>query len=256
MPVSPKRIVSRAAWMLAALFLLGGCATKGSDPRDPFESVNRGIYKFNDTLDKAVIQPTARAYRAVLPAFVRQSVSNVFGNVNDVRAVLNNALQGKFATAYSDMGRVFINSTLGILGLFDIATEAGIEKHTEDFGQTLGWWGMGDGPYLMLPLFGPSTGRDLIGLTVDWVTDPVTYVDPVRSRNQLDGVRLVNRRAELLDTTKVLDTIALDQYQFLREAYLQRRRNLIYDGKPPERQDQVVHPPKPETPEKTPSDKK
>jgi phospholipid-binding lipoprotein MlaA len=182
-----------------------------------------------------------------LPQFVRQSVGNFFSNLNDVRVVLNNTLQGKFTTAYSDLGRVFINSTLGLLGFLDIASEAGIEKHNEDFGQTLGWWGIADGPYIVLPLFGPSTARDTVGLAGDWFSDPVTYVDPTRSKNQLTGTRIVNRRAELLEAKKVLDAAALDEYQFVRDAYLQRRRNLIYDGKPPRDKDTLV-PPKPEAP--------
>jgi len=184
-------------------------------------------------VDKAVLQPTARAYRAVLPSFVRQSVGNFFSNIGDVRMVINNTLQGKFTTAYSDFGRIAINSTLGVLGLFDIASEAGIEKHQEDFGQTLGWWGIPDGPFIMLPLFGPSSVRDTGGFAVDWLTDPVTYVDPTRAHNQLTATRLINRRAELLDAKQVLDAAALDPYQFTRDAYLQRRRNLVFDGNPP-----------------------
>lgn len=237
----------RTVCLLLALHLLGGCAV-GKNPRDPFESVNRKIYDFNERVDKAVLIPVARGYRAVLPQFVRQSVSNAFSNVNDVRVALNNALQGKFTTAYSDMGRVFINSTLGVLGLFDIASEAGIERHQEDFGQTLGWWGLGDGPFLMLPLFGPSSGRDLVGFGVDRLADPVTYVDPSQSRYALSGTRLVNRRAELLDATRVLDVAALDEYEFVRDAYLQRRRNLVYDGNPPPDKDLMVPPPRPSGP--------
>lgn len=233
-----------------AVVLLGGCATTSS-PQDPFEPFNRGVYKFNERVDKAVLRPTARAYRTVVPSFVRQSVSNVFSNVGDVRVVLNNTLQGKFKTAYSDFGRVAINSTLGVLGLFDIATEAGIEKHQEDFGQTLGWWGFPDGPFIMLPLFGPSSARDAGGFAVDYFTDPITYVDPSRAHNQLMLGRLINRRAELLDAKQVLDAAALDGYQFTRDAYLQRRRNLVFDGNPPRDKDTLEPPPKPEaaTPE-------
>ncbi len=157
---------ARSIAALLAAAILGGCAI-GKDPRDPFESVNRGIYKFNDRVDKAVLRPTARVYQRVVPSFVRQSVSNAFSNVNDVRVGLNNALQGKFAVAYSDFGRVMMNSTLGVLGLFDIASEAGIEKHQEDFGQTLGWWGVGNGPFLVLPILGPSNLRDTAGLITD-----------------------------------------------------------------------------------------
>ena len=247
----------RLGWLLVAAALLGGCATTSkSNPQDPFEPVNRGIYKFNERVDKAVLRPTARAYRAVLPSFVRQSVSNVFSNVGDVRVMLNNTLQGKFTTAYSDFGRVAINSTLGVLGLFDIASEAVIEKHQEDFGQTLGWWGIPNGPYIMLPLLGPSSVRDTGGFVVDYLTDPIAYVDPSRAHNQLEVTRFVNRRAELLDAKTVLDKAALDPYEFTRDAYLQRRRNLVFDGKPPVDKNTLGPPPKPDgAPEKPPASK-
>jgi phospholipid-binding lipoprotein MlaA len=223
------------AIVLATASLLAGCHTvpkDQQDPRDPFESVNRSIYKFNDRVDRAVLRPTARAYRTVVPQFVRNSVGNFFSNINDIKVVLNNTLQGKFTTAYADFGRVMINSTLGVVGLFDIASEAGIEKHNEDFGQTLGWYGMNDGPYIMLPLFGPSSVRDTIGFGVDYLTDPLTYVDPSAAQNTITGTRIIQRRAELLDASNVLKT-TLDPYQFMRDAYLQRRRNLVYDGNPP-----------------------
>ena len=248
----PASFVTRIGGLFIAALLLGGCAT-GSNPRDPFEPFNRGVYRFNERVDRAVLRPAARAYRAVLPQFVRQSVSNVFSNLNDARVCLNNALQGKFAVAYSDFGRVAINSTLGVLGLFDIASEAGIEKHQEDFGQTLGWWGVPDGPFIMLPFLGPSTVRDTAGWGVDWFTDPLNLVEPVRAQNQLTGTRFVSRRAELLDASKVLDTVALDQYQFVRDAYLQRRRSQIYDGKPPPGKDRIEAPrPNPVSPDAAP----
>ena len=205
----------------------------GRNPADPLEPFNRGVYQFNDALDKAIVKPVAQAYRAVIPQFIRSSVSNFFSNINDIVVGLNNLLQGKFTAAYSDLGRVAMNSTLGVLGLFDIATEAGMERHEEDFGQTLGYWGVGDGPFLVLPLFGPSNIRDGVGRFVDSRTDVVTYIDPSRARNQLWLTRGVNRRAELLDASTVLQTAALDPYEFVRDAYLQRRRNLIYDGAPP-----------------------
>jgi phospholipid-binding lipoprotein MlaA len=232
----PPRFTTRIAATLLCCAVIAGCASvppDSRDARDPFESVNRGIYRFNERVDRAVLRPTARAYRTVVPQFVRTSVSNVFSNIKDVRNVLNNTLQGKFTTAYSDFGRIAINSTLGVLGLFDIASEAGIEKHDEDFGQTLGWWGMGDGPFIMLPLFGPSSGRDTVGWAVDIMTDPTSYIDPTSARYEISGGRIISRRAELLDTKQVLDAAALDPYVFLRDAYLQRRRNLVYDGNPP-----------------------
>ncbi len=218
---------------------LGGCATTGN-PRDPLEPMNRAIYSFNDGVDQAIFKPVAEAYRAVLPSVVRAGVSNFFANINDVSIALNNLLQGKPVDAISDVGRIAVNTTAGILGVFDIATEFGLEKHNEDFGQTLGHWGMSDGPFLMLPLLGPSNLRDTVGRVADFKLDPITYVDPSRDRNILWGSRLVSQRAGLLDTSKFLETAALDPYEFLRDAYLQRRRNLVHDGSPPPEKDDDI----------------
>ena len=222
-----------------ACALLGGCASTGN-PRDPLEPLNRGIYSFNDGLDNVVIKPVAQAYRSVLPQFMRTGVHNFFSNINDVIVALNNLLQAKFLNAVSDIGRIVVNTTVGLLGVLDVATELGLEKHNEDFGQTLGYWGVGDGPYLVLPILGPSTLRDTVGLIVDFKTDPITYVHRMRVRNMLWGARMVNRRSELLDTSTILETAALDPYEFLRDAYLQRRRNLVYDGSPPPDKDEDV----------------
>lgn len=218
--------------LLVALTLLGGCAST-VNPRDPFEPLNRGIYHFNDGVDTVLLKPAAEVYRGVLPQFVRTGVSNFYSNINDVIVALNNLLQAKFLNAVSDVGRIVVNTTAGVLGVLDVATHIGLEKHDEDFGQTLGYWGIGPGPYLVIPLLGPSSVRDAIGRFVDFKTDPITYVDPSRDRNILWGVRFVNRRSELLETSKILETAALDPYEFLRDAYLQRRRNLVYDGSPP-----------------------
>lgn len=228
--MTPARPYRRLLVLVA--LLLAGCAT-GTDPRDPYENINRGIYRFNDRVDKAVLKPVAQTYRTVVPDFLRLGVSNVFSNIDDVFIAVNNALQGKLRTAYSDFGRVLINSTLGLGGLFDIASEAGIDKHEEDFGQTLGYWGIGDGPYLVLPIFGPSSGRDLAGRAVDWYSDPIILVDPTHVRNTIRGVRVVNDRAELLEVGTLLSDAALDEYQFVRDAYLQRRRALVHDGAAP-----------------------
>jgi phospholipid-binding lipoprotein MlaA len=227
------------ACALACFALLGGCASV-SNPRDPLEPVNRGIYTFNEAVDTTVLRPAAELYRGLVPRLVRNGVHNVFANINDVIIALNNLLQAKFVNAVSDTGRIVVNTTVGLLGVFDVATELGLEKHDEDFGQTLGYWGLGDGPYLVLPILGPSSLRDSVGVFVDFKTDPLTYVDPTRDRNILWGVRAVNRRSELLDASKILETAALDPYQFVRDAYLQRRRSLVYDGSPPKDQDEDV----------------
>lgn len=211
---------------------LTGCATNG-DPRDPLEPINRGVYQFNDVLDKALTKPIAQGYRAVLPSPVRTGVSNFFSNIDDALVTANNLLQFKFHTAASDFARLLTNSTLGIGGIFDVATGFGLEKHNEDFGQTLGYWGIGDGPFLMVPLLGPSNVRDSIGSAVQLYVDPIRFIDNVKVRNSLAGLRFVNARANLLDAEKVLDEAALDPYTFLRDAYIQQRRSLIYDGNPP-----------------------
>jgi phospholipid-binding lipoprotein MlaA len=224
---------------LACFALLGGCASTGN-PRDPLEPLNRGIYHFNDGVDTVLLKPVAEVYRGVLPQFVRTGVHNFFSNINDVIVALNNLLQGKFLNAVSDVGRIAVNTTAGLFGVLDVATELGLEKHNEDFGQTLGYWGIGDGPYLVLPILGPSNLRDTLGLIVDFKTDPITYVQRSSDRNILWGLRMINRRAELLETSKILETAALDPYEFLRDAYLQRRRSLVYDGSPPPDRDEDV----------------
>jgi phospholipid-binding lipoprotein MlaA len=173
----------------------------------------------------------------VVPPIVRTGVSNFFSNLNDVIVALNSLLQGKVSQAALDASRILVNTTVGVLGVMDVATEIGLEKHNEDFGQTLGYWGLGSGPYLVLPLLGPSSARDSVGLLADWRTDPKTYVDPARDRNLLWGLYFVSRRSELLDASKVLEVAALDEYDFVREAYLQRRRNLVYDGNPPDEEE-------------------
>lgn len=226
------RLRFAALCAIVSLGVLGGCATT-HDPRDPLEPINRGIYKFNDGVDTVLLKPAAEIYQGVVPPIARTGVSNVFSNINDVVVALNNLLQGKISEAFSDVGRVLINTTAGLFGIFDVATPAGLEKHDEDFGQTLGYWGVGDGPYLVLPILGPRTTRDTGGLVVDFLTDPVSYIDPSRDRNQVMGLRLVSRRAELLSASHLLSVAALDEYEFVRDAYLQRRRNLIHDGNPP-----------------------
>jgi len=229
-------IEPRARNLIAVIVLLlvsavAGCAH--NSPRDPLEPVNRVVYTFNDGLDTMVMKPIATGYRAILPGFARTGIGNFFSNLEDIAIVINGVLQLKFPQAFSDAGRFLINSTVGVLGLFDVGTHFGLEKHNEDFGQTLGYWGIGSGPYLVVPIFGPSSFRDAVGRWADSFSDVVWQVDHVRSRNQLAATRAIHDRARLLESEKVLDAAAIDRYTFIREAYLQRRRNLVYDGNPP-----------------------
>ena len=232
---SPTRLRGLVLGLLLTLTFLGGCAT--NNPRDPLEPMNRAVFSFNETVDNAIIKPVAQGYRAVLPQFARTGVSNFFSNINDVMVALNNLLQGKVVNAVSDVGRVLVNTTVGIAGFFDVATHFGLEKHNEDFGQTLGRWGVGDGPYLVLPFIGSSNVRDTLARVVDFKTDPITYVRSMSLRNSFWGTRALSDRANLLDASKLLETAALDAYEFVRDAYRQRRRNLIYDGAPPREKD-------------------
>lgn len=218
--------------VLALSGLLGGCATSGN-PKDPIEGFNRAMFAFNEGLDTVLIKPVAQGYDTVLPTPVKTGVTNFFGNIADLFIGVNNLLQGKADQAVSDLGRVAINSTIGILGLFDVATEAGLEKHEEDFGQTFGRWGMGDGAYVVIPVFGPRTVRDTAGLVLDVAVDPVGNVDHVATRNSLLALRMIDTRADLLPADKVVEEAALDKYSYVRDGYLQRRRNLVHDGNPP-----------------------
>lgn len=231
MPFLSLRACSLA--LLLASTWLAGCAT-AHDPRDPLEPVNRGIYQFNEAVDKAVLKPVAKGYKAVVPPPVRSGVTNVFGNFTDVTTAINNLLQGKLADAVSDVGRIAVNSTVGIFGVFDVASRIGLNKHYEDFGQTLGKWGIADGPYVVLPLLGPSDFRDTVGLGLAYFTDPEFWLVTHSPETYIVfGVRVVNLRANLLDAERIFDAAAIDKYAFLRDAYLQRRRMLIYDGNPP-----------------------
>lgn len=226
-----KRLVTLSLAMATA-GLLGGCATSGN-PKDPIEGFNRAMFAFNDGLDKAVVKPVAKGYEAVLPQPVRNGVSNFFANIEDVYIAVNNLLQGKVPEAINDVGRVLVNTTLGVLGFMDVASDLGVEKHNEDFGQTFGLWGVGNGPYVVLPFFGGRTTRDAFGLLLDLKADPVANLSNIPSRNSLVATRVVSDRVELFSVDKIVEEAALDRYSYLRDAYLQRRRNLIYDGNPP-----------------------
>jgi phospholipid-binding lipoprotein MlaA len=218
---------------IVLLAILTGCATADGDPRDPFEGFNRGVYKFNETVDEAIAKPVATAYRNLVHEEIRSRVRNFFSNIADLFIGVNNVLQGKFQDGVEDWARFAFNSTIGLFGIHDVASDMGIEKHNEDFGQTLGRWGVPDGPYLVLPILGSSTLRDSAGTAGDLYTDPVGDFRPIRLRNSAIALRLVNVRADLLDASRILEEAALDKYVFQRDAYLQRRRSLIYDGQPP-----------------------
>jgi len=217
---------------LLALTLLSACATQNN--KDPLEGMNRGIYKFNDVADKALIKPVATVYKTITPSPIRTGFNNFFSNLGSITTVLNDLFQFKFANAFTDAGRFVINSTFGIAGFIDVAGMDNIERHKEDFGQTLGYWGVGSGPYLVLPIFGPSSVRDTTGMLFDTVTtDPITYthnIGEVRLHNQLRLAQLIDKRTELLTATDLIDEASLDPYAFMRDAYLQRRASLVQDG--------------------------
>ncbi|MFZ6646051.1 MlaA family lipoprotein [Undibacterium sp. TJN25] len=202
-------------------------ATSTRNARDPFEGFNRAMFSFNDTLDRVALKPAAKAYQTVLPSFVQTGIGNFFGNIGDVWNAVNNLLQGKGTDGMSDIFRVGVNTVFGLGGVLDIATEAGMPKHQEDFGQTLGTWGVKSGPYVVLPVFGPSTLRDALATPVDVYGDPWGYVYPVNVRNTGTAVRLVDKRASVLDAGNLIEEASLDKYVFFRDAYLQRRASQI-----------------------------
>ena len=214
---------------LAASAVLAGCATP-SNPQDPFEKFNRATFAFNDTVDRVALKPAATAYKKVLPGFAQTGVNNFFGNLSDAWSSVNNLLQGKGEDGMTDLTRFALNSTFGIAGLLDIASEAGLQKHNEDFGQTLGVWGVPSGPYLMLPLLGPSTVRDTAALPADFAADPWSYKTPVNVRNIGIGVRAIDQRAAILEASNLFEEAALDRYEFIRDGYMQRRQSKVYDG--------------------------
>ena len=219
-----------AVVLLLGAALLGGCASgPNAHPRDPLEPFNRGVSEFNEAVDGAVLKPVATAYRDVTPDLVRTGVSHFFGNLRDVWSALNATLQLKPRAAAENALRVGVNTAFGFGGLLDIASEMGIERTTLDFGQTLGRWGVPSGPYLVLPIFGPSTFRDAAGFGVESNGDLVSKVDHIPTRNSLYALRAVETRANLLRATTMLEGAALDKYSFTRDIYLQRRQSLIDD---------------------------
>lgn len=220
--------------LICGVLLLQGCATvQTADARDPWESMNRSIYKFNDVVDTAAIKPAAQIYETVTPRFVRTGIHNFLGNLGDVWSMANSALQLKGQATVETFMRINVNTFLGLGGLLDVATEMRLEKRKEDFGQTLGYWGVKPGPYLMLPLLGPSTLRDTAALPLDMQGDASQQFSDQATRNVLTVTRVLDVRTGLLQTVDVVKAASLDPYSFVRDAYLQKRRNDIYDGNPP-----------------------
>jgi phospholipid-binding lipoprotein MlaA len=231
------RRLRSAAWGIAAvsLLLLQGCATVANpDPRDPLESFNRSVYGFNDVVDRAVLKPVATAYRDVLPSWARRGVTNFFGNLDDVWSAVNSGLQMRGQAFGDSVGRVMVNTTIGLGGLIDVASDLNIDKHTSNFSLTLGKWGVGAGPYVVLPLLGPFTLREVAALPIDQQGNLITHVPDEGSRTAFTVVDAVSTRANYLGAGDVVDGAALDRYSFTRDAYLQRQRYLVYDGNPPE----------------------
>jgi phospholipid-binding lipoprotein MlaA len=228
------------ALALGAAVLLSGCATT-ANPKDPFEKFNRAMFSFNDTVDRVALKPAATAYKNVTPVFVQTVVNNFFGNLTDLWSSLNNFAQLKGQDGMNDFMRFAVNSTLGLVGVLDIATQAGMRKHNEDLGQTLGFWGVPSGPYLMLPLLGPSTVRDTAALPGDWWGDSWTHVNDIPWRNGGVALRAVDQRASVLDASNLLEDAALDRYEFIRDGYMQRRSSKVLDTDKAQERAEKVH---------------
>ena len=237
-PTNAAQRRRRLAAACALALLASGCASlpddQPRDARDPWERYNRAMHSFNDSVDRAVLKPVATAYKTAVPQPIRTGIGNFLGNLGDVWSFVNNALQGKAEGALTSFWRVAINTTIGLGGVLDPATDLQLERRKEDFGQTLGVWGVGSGPYFVLPFLGPSTLRDTVALPADYYGHPLKYFKGTRLRNTLGVTRVVHTRASVLDATDLLQGAALDDYSFTRDAYLQKRRNDIYDGNPPQ----------------------
>ena len=221
------------ALLTIGMLVAGGGAVAEENPRDPYEGFNRSMFAVNEVVDTYAAKPLAKVYDNVAPLPVKAAVGNFFGNTGELWVGVNSALQGKFADAGVDLGRLLINSTIGIFGLFDVASELGFERHDEDFGQTLAVWGLGDGGFVFWPVLGPRTVRDTAGWAGDFVVDPVRFFDPTGVRDVASIVRFLDVRASLLSSDRLVEEAALDRYAYIRDAYLQRRRNQIFDGRPP-----------------------
>lgn len=225
--------VVRTLALVASSMLFSGCASQQTVPQeDRWEGMNRVIYGFNDGVDRVLLKPIARGYRFITPDPVERGVRNVFGNLAYPTVIVNNLLQGKPGAAISDTGRFIVNSTVGVAGIFDVASNIGLEEHDEDFGQTLAVWGVGSGPYVVLPFLGPSTLRDAFGIPADRATNVIEHLDDASIEDKLTVLQIISLRASLLSLDDQVNASS-DPYLFVREAYLQRRNFQIYDGEPP-----------------------
>lgn len=231
-----KALVRILPFWVGAALVVSGCSSipeAQRDPRDPWQLYNRAMFKFNTDFDNAFMKPAAQGYQFITPEPIDRGITNFFNNIADITSAVNNALQFKLSRAGSDVGRVVVNTTVGVVGFFDVATNMGIPTYKEDFGQTLGYWGVGAGPFLMLPILGPSSVRDTVGLAGDIVVDPLFNLNEDEIYWGLVVLRTIDRRADLLAAGDLMDEAALDRYAFVRDAFLQRRRNLVHDGAPP-----------------------
>ena len=223
-----------ALWLACAMLVLQGCASvKHPDARDPWESMNRSVYNFNEILDNIAVKPAAKAYVTLLPSPVRTGIHNFLGNLGDVWSLVNNALQLKGPATAETFMRITVNTFFGLGGVLDVASEMRLEKRKEDFGQTLGYWGVKPGPYVVLPILGPSTLRDTLATPLDMKGDAVQQFNEPATRNVLSVTRVLDVRSDLLESVDVIKAAALDPYTFVRDAYLQKRQNDVYDGNPP-----------------------
>ncbi len=239
--MTPRRFIRFVAGALV-MALLQACATvPGPNPRDPLESVNRKVFQFNDAMDQAVVKPVATVYRDVVPAWTRKGIGNFFNNLEDAWSVVNNALQGRAQETGDSLARVMVNTTLGLGGVLDLATSLNLERHNANFGLTLGRWGLTPGPYVVLPVLGPATMREVIGLPMDWKGSPISRVPDQSASYGLKALSLVDLRVMYLGADDVLAGAALDKYSFTRDSYLQRQRNIFYDGNPPDEEEEPVN---------------
>lgn len=213
---------------------VAGCANQGThDARDPLEGFNRKVQKFNDTLDNWFMKPVAKGYKYVTPKIVDQGVSNFFNNVEDIGVVGNDILQFKVKQTGQDIGRVMVNSTVGLGGMVDVASKMSLPKHDEDLDQTLGVWGIPSGPYLVLPVIGPTSPRGVVGRTGDAMSNPIYWINPAAIAWGTGTLKTIDQRADLLSATKIIEEASVDRYEFIRNAYFQQRNYMIYDGNPP-----------------------